>query len=102
MNSYVKNSKYSKIGSPYGDLWRKFDGRQLDNLSDRPNPVTQYSRSSRLFVGNLPPSMTEQELKDIFSKVGEAREIYLSGKSFAFLRMVCFLYILHFLYLDLI
>ncbi|CEF68056.1 RNA recognition motif domain and Nucleotide-binding, alpha-beta plait domain-containing protein [Strongyloides ratti] len=87
MNSYVKNSKYSKIGSPYGDLWRKFDGRQLDNLSDRPNPVTQYSRSSRLFVGNLPPSMTEQELKDIFSKVGEAREIYLSGKSFAFLRM---------------
>uniref|UniRef100_A0A0N5BXQ4 RRM domain-containing protein n=1 Tax=Strongyloides papillosus TaxID=174720 RepID=A0A0N5BXQ4_STREA len=86
-NAYNKNSKYSKVGSPYGDLWRRFDGRQLDNLSDKPNPITKFSRSSRLFVGNLPPSMTEQELKDIFSKVGEAREIYLSGKSFAFLRM---------------
>uniref|UniRef100_A0A0N4ZPJ9 RRM domain-containing protein n=1 Tax=Parastrongyloides trichosuri TaxID=131310 RepID=A0A0N4ZPJ9_PARTI len=86
-NSFNRNSKYSKTGPQYGDLWRKFDGRPLDNLSDKPNPVTQYSRSSRLFVGNLPPNMTEDELKDIFSKVGEAREIYLSGKSYAFLRM---------------
>lgn len=50
--------------------------------------------TKRLFVGNLPYSITSQDLNEIFTRIGEVREIKLvtdaeSGKSkgFAFVEM---------------
>ena len=44
--------------------------------------------SSKLYVGNLAYSVTDGQLKDLFSKHGEVKEVILiAGKGFAFVEM---------------
>ncbi|VDD89449.1 unnamed protein product [Enterobius vermicularis] len=50
-------------------------------------PKKKFTGRCRLFVGNLPNDLKEDELKELFSPHGEIAECYLSGKGFAFLRM---------------
>ena len=48
----------------------------------------QFSGRSRLYVGNLPPNITEDEVKELLKKFGEVSESFLNGeKHFAFLRL---------------
>lgn len=51
-------------------------------------PKKKFTGRCRLFVGNLPNDLKEEELKELFSPHGDIAECYLSGKGFAFLRMV--------------
>ena len=51
-------------------------------------PKKKFTGRCRLFVGNLPNEVKEAELKELFSPHGDIAECYLSGKGFAFLRMV--------------
>lgn len=53
-------------------------------------PKKKFTGRCRLFVGNLPNEVKEAELKELFSPHGDIAECYLSGKGFAFLRMVIF------------
>lgn len=51
-------------------------------------PKKKFTGRCRLFVGNLPNEVKEAELKELFAPHGDIAECYLSGKGFAFLRMV--------------
>ncbi|CDW55239.1 Paraspeckle component 1 [Trichuris trichiura] len=42
----------------------------------------------RLFVGNLPVDVSDEELRALFSKYGDVSECYVSRKGFAFVRLV--------------
>lgn len=50
-------------------------------------PKKKFTGRCRLFVGNLPNEVKEDELKELFKPHGDIAECYLSGKGFAFLRM---------------
>ncbi|CAJ0942988.1 unnamed protein product, partial [Mesorhabditis belari] len=50
-------------------------------------PKKKFTGRCRLFIGNLPNDMKEEELKQIFTPHGDISECYLSGKGFAFLRL---------------
>ena len=48
----------------------------------------QFSGRSRLYIGNLAPNTTEEQIKELLSKFGETAETFLNNeKHFAFLRM---------------
>lgn len=48
----------------------------------------RFTGRCRLFVGNLPSDLKEEDLRDLFGKFGEIAECYLSGKGFGFVRLV--------------
>ncbi len=48
----------------------------------------KFSGRARLYIGNLTPDTTEEQLKELMSQYGEAGEMFFNGeKHFAFLRM---------------
>ncbi|XP_026797990.3 splicing factor, proline- and glutamine-rich isoform X1 [Pangasianodon hypophthalmus] len=53
----------------------------------RPGEKT-YTQRCRLFIGNLPNDITEDEFRKLFSKYGEPSEIFINqGKGFGFIRL---------------
>ncbi|KAM6970365.1 non-POU domain-containing octamer-binding protein [Aplochiton taeniatus] len=47
-----------------------------------------YTQRSRLFVGNLPTGVTEQEVEKLFSKYGKPSEIFINkDRGFGFIRL---------------
>ena len=45
-------------------------------------------QGSRLYVGNLDYSVTEEQLQELFTKCGEVKEVkIIEGKGFAFVEM---------------
>jgi len=47
-----------------------------------------FSGRSRLYLGNLPPNIAENEVKELLKPFGELNEVFVNGdKHFAFLRM---------------
>uniref|UniRef100_A0AC35TN31 RRM domain-containing protein n=1 Tax=Rhabditophanes sp. KR3021 TaxID=114890 RepID=A0AC35TN31_9BILA len=81
-NNYKRQS-----GPNRPDMFQLFNGHSWESISEESNPVVPYSRRCRLFIGGLPTNITEEEIKKLFAKYGEPREIYLSGKSYAFVRL---------------
>ena len=51
-------------------------------------PKKKFTGRCRLYVGNLPNDVSENELKELFTPHGDISECYISGKGFAFLRLV--------------
>jgi proline- and glutamine-rich splicing factor len=51
-------------------------------------PKKKFTTRCRLFVGNLPNEMKEEDFKKLFTEFGEISEVFLSGKGFGFLRLV--------------
>lgn len=50
-----------------------------------------FTQRCRLFVGNLPTDLTEEDFKNLFSKYGEANEVFINrDRGFGFIRLVCF------------
>lgn len=50
----------------------------------------KFGNRARLYVGNLPRGMTEDELRQLFGQFGETEQIYIEKeKNFGFVRMVC-------------
>lgn len=48
-----------------------------------------FTQRCRLFVGNLPMDITEEELKKLFFKYGEANEVFINrDRGFGFIRLV--------------
>ncbi|XP_029919213.1 splicing factor, proline- and glutamine-rich isoform X2 [Myripristis murdjan] len=47
-----------------------------------------YTQRCRLFIGNLPNDITEEEFKKLFAKYGEPSEVFINkGKGFGFIRL---------------
>ncbi|XP_025835594.1 hrp65 protein [Agrilus planipennis] len=48
----------------------------------------KFSGRSRLYIGNISPDVTEEELNELFKKYGETSELFLNKeKNFGFVRM---------------
>ncbi|XP_043912784.1 non-POU domain-containing octamer-binding protein isoform X3 [Protopterus annectens] len=63
-------------------------GVVLDLSNFRKPGEKTYTQRSRLFVGNLPPDITEEELKKMFEKYGEPGEIFINkDRGFGFIRL---------------
>ena len=63
------------------------------SLLRRPGEKT-FTQRCRLFIGNLPNDITENEFKKLFSKYGEPSEIFINqSKGFGFIRLVGVVYI---------
>uniref|UniRef100_A0A8C3T513 Splicing factor proline and glutamine rich n=1 Tax=Chelydra serpentina TaxID=8475 RepID=A0A8C3T513_CHESE len=57
------------------------------SLLRRPGEKT-YTQRCRLFVGNLPADITDEEFKRLFSKYGEPGEVFINkGKGFGFIKL---------------
>jgi len=47
-----------------------------------------YTQRCRLFIGNLPNDITEEQFRGLFSKYGEPSEVFINkGKGFGFIRL---------------
>lgn len=48
-----------------------------------------YTQRCRLFIGNLPNDITEEDFRKLFAKYGEPSEVFINkGKGFGFIRLV--------------
>ncbi|XP_069827656.1 splicing factor, proline- and glutamine-rich isoform X1 [Dendropsophus ebraccatus] len=57
------------------------------SLLKRPGEKT-YTQRCRLFVGNLPTDITDEEFKNLFSKYGEPGEVFINkNKGFGFIKL---------------
>ena len=57
------------------------------SLLRRPGEKT-YTQRCRLFVGNLPADITEDEFKRLFAKYGEPGEVFINkGNGFGFIKL---------------
>lgn len=62
----------------------------LDIRSFRKPGEKGFTQRSRLFVGNLPLNMTEEEFKNMFAKYGNVNEVFVNGeRGFGLIRLVC-------------
>ena len=60
----------------------------LDLQSFRKPGEKTFTQRSRLFVGNLPTGVTEEELEKLFAKYGKANEIFINKeRGFGFIRL---------------
>ncbi|XP_023651746.1 non-POU domain-containing octamer-binding protein isoform X2 [Paramormyrops kingsleyae] len=60
----------------------------LDLQSFRKPGEKTYTQRSRMFVGNLPTGVTEQEVEKLFSKYGKPSEIFINkDRGFGFIRL---------------
>lgn len=51
----------------------------------------KFAGRARLYIGNIAPEVTEEELNDIFKRYGETHELFVNKeKNFAFIRLVSF------------
>ncbi|PIO23007.1 hypothetical protein AB205_0079650 [Aquarana catesbeiana] len=58
------------------------------SLLKRPGEKT-YTQRCRLFVGNLPTDISDDEFKKLFSKYGEAGEVFINkSKGFGFIKLI--------------
>lgn len=91
------NNMPDKKGPPgMGHFNKPQDDDSLMQPEQSSVPLSQkkFTGRCRLFVGNLPADMTEDEFKEMFSPHGEFTEVFLNpSKSFGFIRMVCSLII---------
>lgn len=62
----------------------------LDITSFRKPGEKTFTQRSRLFVGNLPLDMPEEEFKSMFAKYGNINEVFINrDRGFGFIRLVC-------------
>ncbi|XP_044280661.1 splicing factor, proline- and glutamine-rich [Varanus komodoensis] len=73
---------------PGGEKMSDAEGFKANlSLLRRPGEKT-YTQRCRLFVGNLPADITEEEFKRLFSKYGEPGEVFINkGKGFGFIKL---------------
>lgn len=62
----------------------------LDITSFRKPGEKTFTQRSRLFVGNLPLDMPEDEFRSMFAKYGNISEVFINReRGFGFIRLVC-------------
>ncbi len=62
----------------------------FDITSFRKPGEKTFTQRSRLFVGNLPVDIPEEEFKNMFAKYGNVNEVFINrDRGFGFIRLVC-------------
>uniref|UniRef100_A0A2K5DC36 RRM domain-containing protein n=1 Tax=Aotus nancymaae TaxID=37293 RepID=A0A2K5DC36_AOTNA len=62
------------------------EGLTIDLKNFRKPGEKTFTQRSRLFVGNLPPDITEEEMRKLFEKYGKAGEVFIhKDKGFGFI-----------------
>lgn len=70
-------------------LFPSDEGLTIDMKNFRKPGEKTFTQRSRLFVGNLPPDITEEEMRKLFEKYGKAGEVFIhKDKGFGFIRLV--------------
>ncbi|RLV98451.1 hypothetical protein DV515_00010836 [Chloebia gouldiae] len=65
------------------------EGLTIDLKNFRKPGEKTFTQRSRLFVGNLPPDITEEEMRKLFEKYGKAGEVFIhKDKGFGFIRLM--------------
>lgn len=78
------NGQHSETGEPPNSN----SSLTIDLQSFRKPGEKAYTQRSRLFVGNLPAGVTEEEVEKLFSKYGKSSEIYIQkDRGFGFIRL---------------
>jgi proline- and glutamine-rich splicing factor len=97
-NNNSSNNTTSSSNSNSNEMSSRHENKEKFNLQQSLSQQSQQQSSSvsekkftgrcRLFVGNLPLDITEQEFKEIFSKYGEIGEVFLNAqRSFGFIKL---------------
>lgn len=61
----------------------------LDITSFRKPGEKTFTQRSRLFIGNVPLDMSEEEFKNMFAKYGNVNEVFINrDRGFGFVRLV--------------
>ncbi len=84
------NTKYDNSVKGENNKERSFSNQSQQQQQQQQQYATEkkFTGRCRLFVGNLPVDITEQEFKDIFAKYGETGEIFLNApRSFGFIKL---------------
>lgn len=88
------NRGHQGRGQPPDDSYRAWKnnlpllGAPTLDLPEKPKDQKKFTGRCRLFVANLPVNITEDGLKELFSKYGEVSEVFLGkGNTFAFVKM---------------
>ncbi|KAM9600758.1 non-POU domain-containing octamer-binding protein isoform 5-T5 [Morphnus guianensis] len=69
-------------------LFPSDEGLTIDLKNFRKPGEKTFTQRSRLFVGNLPPDITEEEMRKLFEKYGKAGEVFIhKDKGFGFIRL---------------
>ncbi|XP_056137328.1 non-POU domain-containing octamer-binding protein [Lampris incognitus] len=72
----------------HGEQLNPNEALTIDLQNFRKPGEKAYSQRSRLFVGNLPTGVTEQEVEKLFSKYGKPSEIFINkDRGFGFIRL---------------
>lgn len=70
---------------------KQIAGPQVD-LAPREEAIRKFSNHCRLWIGNLPLDISEDDVRELFKPYGEFDEVYFDkNKGFAFVRMVSLL-----------
>jgi RNA recognition motif. (a.k.a. RRM, RBD, or RNP domain) len=83
----MQNSEEPKVSEPPAPESANSSEEQSDSQSL--HKEKKFSGRCRLFVGNLPNDMTENDFKKLFEPYGECSEVFVnSGRGFGFIRLV--------------
>ena len=85
-NKAVEEMNNKKINSKdelplYVDLLQKKSERKrmlLTKKADNNNKINQETKNCNLYIKNLPRELTDKQLKEIFSKIGEVKSVRIS------------------------
>ena len=88
MHQNMSNQKRQHHDEPTHNAPRHYKHPDLTNITAE-IPRKSFTTRCRLFVGNLPNEMKEEDCRKLFAEFGEIGECYMSGKGFGFVRLVC-------------
>ncbi|XP_037114197.1 non-POU domain-containing octamer-binding protein [Syngnathus acus] len=75
-------------GQEPSDTTRPNEALTLDLQSFRKPGEKTFTQRSRLFVGNLPAGVTEEDIEKLFAKYGKATEVFVNkDRGFGFIRL---------------
>lgn len=80
-----------KVTSPQPEAESSGEPREVtvDLKSFRKPGEKTFTQRCRLFVGNLPTDITEDDFRKLFLKYGEANEVFINrDRGFGFIRLV--------------
>ncbi|XP_077599248.1 splicing factor, proline- and glutamine-rich-like [Stigmatopora nigra] len=80
-------NKQETAGMSTGESQSQENFRATLSMLLKPGEKT-YTQRCRLFIGNLPSDITEENFRKIFAKYGEPNEVFINkGKGFGFIRL---------------
>uniref|UniRef100_UPI00398F4BCA non-POU domain-containing octamer-binding protein-like isoform X1 n=1 Tax=Pristiophorus japonicus TaxID=55135 RepID=UPI00398F4BCA len=84
----ANNHHHQSASSRHGDRAPSGPGITVDMTNFRKPGEKTYTQRCRLFVGNLPNDVSDDEFKKMFEKYGEPSEIFINkDKGFGFIRL---------------